>query len=145
MAASRDIHLTGIGVSSGIVIAKVYYVDRSKVQYTPRYVDREGLASEIERFRKAVDESKKQLQEVSSRIPREHYKEFKHIIEAHLLILQDRMLISDTEKIIRDERVNAEWALNIQHEKINNFFRELDDEYLSERMGDVDYVVERIM
>jgi phosphotransferase system enzyme I (PtsI) len=145
MSSQKEIRLTGIGVSSGIVIGKVYLIDRTKVTYTLRYIGESGVRPEVERFRQAVDVSKKQLAEVSERIQGEHFDEFKHIIDAHLLILKDRMLIDDTEKIIRDEQVNAEWALKIQHEKISRFFKELNDEYLSERMGDVDYVVERIL
>ncbi len=145
MPQTKEIRLFGIGVSSGIVIGKVYFIDRTKVKYTVRHISKDGVSSEVDRFHKAVDESRNQLSEVASRIPGDHYEEFKHIIDAHFLILQDRMLIDDTEKIIKDEGVNAEWALNIQHEKISRFFQQLNDEYLSERMGDVDYVVERIM
>ncbi|MCI0480856.1 MAG: phosphoenolpyruvate--protein phosphotransferase, partial [Candidatus Dadabacteria bacterium] len=145
MSRTKETRLSGIGVSSGIVIGKVYLIDRAKVTYSLRHVSDGDTNAEIERFRRAIEDSRKQLTEVTQKIGGEHFDEFKHIIDAHLLILRDRMISDDTEKIIRDDHVNAEWALKIQHEKISRFFRELDDEYLSERMGDVDYVVERIM
>jgi phosphoenolpyruvate-protein phosphotransferase (PTS system enzyme I) len=145
MSPNKETRLTGIGVSSGIVIGKVYLIDRAKVTYNLRHIEKSGIAPEIERFRRAVEDSQKQLTEVTEKIRGDHFDEFKHIIDAHFLILQDRMIVDDTEKIIRDEQVNAEWALKIQHEKISQFFKDLDDEYLSERMADVDYVVERIM
>jgi phosphotransferase system enzyme I (PtsI) len=145
MSNVKEIRLHGIGVSSGIVIGKAYLIDRTKVKYSMRHIEKDSIPAEIERFKRAVKESRDQLSEVSSKIPKEHFDEFKHIIDAHLLMLQDRMLIVDTSKVIAEERINAEWALQIQHEKINRFFRGLDDEYLSERMNDVDYVVERIM
>jgi len=145
MSPNEETRLTGIGVSSGIVIGKVYLIDRAKVTYNLRRIEKGTIASEIKRFKRAVENSKKQLTEVTEKIRGDHFDEFKHIIDAHFLILQDRMIVDDTEKIIRDEQVNAEWALKIQHEKISQFFKELDDDYLSERMADVDYVVERIM
>ncbi len=145
MPPKKEIRLAGIGVSSGIVIGKVYLIDRAKVTYTLRHIGKSGIAAEIERFKRAVEDSRRQLTEVTQKIGGEHFDEFKHIIDAHLLILKDRMIIDDTERIVRDEQVNAEWALKVQHEKISRFFSELDDEYLSERMGDVDYVVERIL
>jgi len=145
MSPKEEIRLTGIGVSSGIVIGKAYLIDRAKVTYNLRYIGKSGIAAEMKRFRKAVEDSRTQLMEVTQKIGGEHFEEFRHIIDAHLLILQDRMIVDDTEKIIRDEQVNAEWALKVQHDKISRFFSELDDEYLSERMGDVNYVVERIM
>ncbi|MBN2225488.1 MAG: phosphoenolpyruvate--protein phosphotransferase [Deltaproteobacteria bacterium] len=145
MSPKEETRLTGIGVSSGIVIGKVYLIDRAKVTYSLNSVGKSGITPEIKRFRRAIEHSKKQLTEVSDKIRGDHFDEFKHIIDAHFLILQDRMIVDDTEKIIRDDQVNAEWALKIQHEKISQFFKELDDEYLSERMADVDYVVERIM
>jgi phosphotransferase system enzyme I (PtsI) len=145
MSPKEEIRLAGIGVSSGIVIGKAYLIDRAKVTYALRHIGKSGIAAEIDRFKRAVEDSRIQLTEVTQKIGGEHFDEFKHIIDAHLLILKDRMISDDTERIIRDEQVNAEWALKVQHEKISRFFSELDDEYLSERLGDVDYVVERIM
>jgi len=137
--------LYGIGVSSGIAMGKVHHIDRSKVKYSPRFIRDEHIDSEIRRFSLAIEDSYNQLREAQEKISEEHFQDFKHIIEAHMLILKDRMLNSETIKTISEERVNAEWALKMVHEKIVSFFKKLDDDYISERVSDVDYVVERVM
>jgi len=145
MPKHTNITLSGVGVSSGIVIGKVYLLDRSKVSITPKFIREGKVDEEIARFEDAIEKSKKQLIEVRDRIPEKNHQEFRHIIDAHLLILQDRMLNDDTKKIIQKEKINAEWALKMAQDKINRFFREIDDEYLAGRMSDIDYVTERIM
>ncbi len=141
----KDVRITGIGVSSGIAIGKIYYLDRTKVKYTPRFIRSETVENEIRRFKEAVKKSINQLSEVKVKIPPEKYNEFKHIIEAHLLITKGRMLNDDTIKTIKDEHINAEWALKMFQDKLNKSFDAIEDEYLSGRVSDIDYVVERIM
>ena len=143
MTAMKELY--GIGVSSGIAMGKVHHIDRSKVKYSPRFIRDEHIDSEIRRFSLAIEDSYNQLREAQEKISEEHFQDFKHIIEAHMLILKDRMLNSETIKTISEERVNAEWALKMVHEKIVSFFKKLDDDYISERVSDVDYVVERVM
>lgn len=145
MEKTKSLKLSGIGVSSGIVIGKIYLIDRKKVRFTPKFIREENVDAEVERFKNAIVVSKKQLSEIKDKIPEERFKEFKHIMDAHILILKDRMLNDDTIKTINEEKVNAEWALKMVHEKLIRFFESLDNEYLSERVSDVDYVVERIL
>ena len=65
-------------------------------------------------------------------------------IEMHCQILKDESLITDTQDIIRDRLINAEWALSIKLEDLRRAFEELDDDYLAERVEDIAQVVERV-
>ena len=109
MTAMKEMH--GIGVSSGIAMGKVHHIDRSKVKYTPRFIRDEHIDSEIRRFSLAIEDSYNQLQEAQQKISEEHFQDFKHIIEAHMLILKDRMLNSETIKTISEERVNDQYSM----------------------------------
>ena len=62
----------------------------------------------------------------------------------HCQILKDESLITDTQDIIRDRLINAEWALSIKLEDLRRAFEELDDDYLAERVEDIAQVVERV-
>jgi phosphotransferase system enzyme I (PtsI) len=145
MTEPHTIQLSGIGVSSGIVIGKIYLLDRSKVTYAQRHIIDEHVDDEVSRFQGAIDSSCTQLTDVRKKMAKDHFQEFKHIIDAHILICSDRMLKDNTIKTIQEKKINAEWALKIVHEDLGRYFQKLDDEYLSERLSDVDYVVERIM
>ena len=72
-------------------------------------------------------------------------KDHIRIIDAHLLILKDNMLINDTIKAIRDQRVNAEWALKTVLNDIMEYFEKMDDPYLRERAMDIEHIVNRLL
>lgn len=139
--------LKGIGVSPGIVVAKAYVVKRgveSDVQYC--HLDSEDSLVEIARFKKALEQSRAQLERVRQKMEdagreREHI----NIIDAHLMILKDNMLIKDTIKTIEDDRINAEWALKKVLKKLMDYFDTIDDEYLRERSYDLEHIVNRII
>ncbi|MCP4667498.1 MAG: phosphoenolpyruvate--protein phosphotransferase, partial [Deltaproteobacteria bacterium] len=64
---------------------------------------------------------------------------------SHLVILQDAMLTDATIGRIRDEKINAEWALKKSLDEIRQVFSEIEDGYISTRINDVESVTERIL
>ena len=63
----------------------------------------------------------------------------------HRMMLKDEMLVLEAQRLIREERLNAEWAVKRASRKIKSAFHEQADEYFKERRADVDYVGERII
>ena len=61
------------------------------------------------------------------------------------MMMEDDMLVSDTISQIESEGVNAEWALKTVLQSIKEFFDEIEDEYLSERGSDIEYIGDRIL
>jgi phosphotransferase system enzyme I (PtsI) len=68
----------------------------------------------------------------------------RELLEAHRLILKDPMLVEAACRRIRDNRINAEWALAQQGDQLQEEFRRLDDEYLALRREDLEQVVSLI-
>ncbi len=100
----------------------------------------------MRRFEEAIRRSKEQLQRVKERIAeRKEGKEHAYIIDAHIMILEDRMLIDDTIKTIKEEKVNAEWAFRTVLKRFVEIFNSIDDEYLRERVSDIEHVGERVL
>ncbi len=62
-----------------------------------------------------------------------------------MMILNDNMLYDATIKRIKEKEINAEWALMESFEEIKNLFSQIEDKYISERVKDVENVVQRIM
>jgi len=79
--------------------------------------------------------------QLAERVTHEH----SFILEAHLLMLEDRSLISDIISTIRSTHANAEWAVLQVTDPIRKALASLHDEYLRERASDIDNVVERIL
>ena len=68
----------------------------------------------------------------------------KLILDTHILMLQDEMLVDDTVETIRRDKLNADAALRTTMQKIRAAFAGIADEYFRERAGDVDQVADRI-
>lgn len=139
--------MKGIGVSSGIVIGKAYIMERGVIeplQYC--YLDVSETEKEVERFNDAIKASREQLLRVKKKMEADgRGKEHIRIIDAHLMILKDNMLINDTIKVIRGERVNAEWAIKSVLKDIKEYFDKMDDMYLRERSMDIEHIVNRVL
>lgn len=135
----------GIPVSSGIVIGKAYLFQRQELEIDRYFITPAEVPGEIDRFRKGLNQSKGELKKIREKISQELGKEHSYIIDTHLLILEDSMLIDGVIQRIERDMVNAESALEDVLETFNAVFRKLEDEYLRERHSDVEDVIHRIM
>ncbi|MDH3974384.1 MAG: phosphoenolpyruvate--protein phosphotransferase [Deltaproteobacteria bacterium] len=141
----ENLIFNGIGISPGIVIGKVRLIDRKKVEVTERKIREKNVEYEVGRFEDAVKKAKKQLIKVKKKVFGEEKKDHLFIIDVHLMMLEDRMLLEDTIRNIRHERINAEWALTMVIDELKKMFQNIDDYYLRERSGDISYVGEMIL
>jgi phosphotransferase system enzyme I (PtsI) len=146
MAVQQQINkfIQGIGASPGIVTGKAFMVERSKVRAPEKRIQSEQVDHEVERFLRAIEESRKQLIEIKEKILDPEVRRHSFILDVHLMILDDQMLIQDTIDTIRKKKVNAEWALDLTLEKLDTAFKAIEDEYLRERRSDLHYVSGRI-
>jgi len=138
------IRLRGIGVSPGIGMGEISLSER--VLFSSR---KEGLLSsklgeEVRRLKKAVERTKDELLHLKREIKEKMGEEHAYIFDAHLLILQDRSLFSTIEKIIREEKAKAEWALTQVNKKYQELFDSIADDYFRQRKSDVSDVLARI-
>ena len=61
------------------------------------------------------------------------------------MMLHDEHLVGAAVGYIRDELINAEWALRRAVDDIRGVFDSIEDEYLRERRSDVEFVFERVL
>jgi phosphotransferase system enzyme I (PtsI) len=103
------------------------------------------IDEEVKRFRTALRLSKSQLLEIRKRISEGKVLEPLFIIDVHILMLKDNMLIHNTIDNIRHKKINAEWALMMTIDKYRKAFNKIEDIYLKQRISDVEYVGQRIL
>jgi phosphotransferase system enzyme I (PtsI) len=146
MAIQQQINrfLQGIGASPGIVLGRAYLVERFTVRLPQKRILSEQVKGEVDRFLKGIQESKDQLAAIKEKILDPKVRQHAFILDVHLMILNDEMLIQDTLDTIRKKKVNAEWALDLTLEKLDTAFKAIEDEYLRERRSDLHYVSARI-
>jgi phosphotransferase system enzyme I (PtsI) len=141
----QEIVLTGIGGSPGICIGKAYLVDKEGVDVVKRYaIPKASLAAEVNRFKTAVKKAREALRQIIDDSP-ESFREHAQILEAHMLLLEDKMLYDRTIDTITQEGVNAEWALKKVVSQVKPMFAGMSDDYLRQRAEDITQVSDRIM
>ncbi len=141
----QDTLLVGIAASPGIAIGQTYSVDRERMSAVERRIAVAEVPGQIQAFMQAVQLSRSQLEEVRSAVSDRELAEHLYIIDTHLLILEDQMLLDETTALIRDEFLNAEGALKRTLQKFEKVFDSIEDEYLRERRSDIDSVGERLL
>ncbi len=135
--------LTGIGVSPGVVVGRaVVLMQRAQVL---RYrVAPQRLDAEIERLEQSRLRSRQQLHDIRARVARRRGPDLAALFDAQILMLEDPMVVPRATQLVRDERVNAEWAVHQVFEEFSLVFDEIADPYLRERKGDVADLVGRL-
>ncbi len=142
--ATEEIIIKGINASPGICIGKAYLVDREGVEVVEKYrIEDKKRSNEIKRFKAAVKKARDELRKIVEKSPEE--LQHAHILETHMALLKDKMLYGSTIDVIKNEGVNAEWALKKIVSNLREIFQTMTDPYLRERSGDVVQVAESIM
>ena len=136
--------LKGHAVAPGIAIGRVHLAERNELDIVEYRIGQEDVENEIQRYRNAVDAAREQLEELAAGIDPSVAVPAVEIIQSHILMLGDSIIGESTEKQIREELTNAEWALQSQLEKVLSEFRSMDDEYIRTRGEDVTQVVRLI-
>jgi phosphoenolpyruvate-protein phosphotransferase (PTS system enzyme I) len=137
--------MKGLGVSSGIAIGKVYLLERGKVHVPKRLIKEDHLEKEIARFGAAIESAKDELSKIKQTILDDEIRKHAFIIDAHLLILQDKYFLDDIINVITADRVNAEWAIDIVVSKFLSSFEKVEDPYLRERGQDLNHIGQRLL
>jgi phosphotransferase system enzyme I (PtsI) len=137
--------LRGVGASPGLAVGPAFVVDRRRVKTPKRHIADEEVEAEIWRFNEALRASDEQLERVKKKLAEREGEDHFHIIEAHQLILHDEHLVDPTRRRIREEKVNAEWALRRTVEEIKTVFDAIEEDYFRERRSDIDFVGDRIL
>jgi phosphoenolpyruvate-protein phosphotransferase (PTS system enzyme I) len=142
---TQDTFLIGIGASPGIAIGETFMLNRARMAAIERHISPEEVQAEIDAFLVAVRLSRKQLEEVKQGVTDRQLVEHLFIIDTHLLILEDQLLLDETISLIKNELLNAEGALKRTLNRFREVFDAIEDEYLRERRSDIDSVGDRIL
>ncbi len=143
--ATPTLSLKGIGASPGVAVGHAYILDRKRVRTPKLRLAEAEVDPERMRMKTALDLSDRQLSELKEQITRSEGPEHGLIIEAHRLMLHDPMFVDEVNRLIVEDRINAEWAVRRVARKLKHLFDNIPDEYFRERRSDVEYVADRVV
>ena len=136
--------LTGSGMSKGIGIGPVHLFEHGKSEVTHYKIEPKQVRSEVSRFNKAHKLAVTHLRNVRKLIPKDAVEEIAAFIDSHLLMIADIPLKQTPIQIIEEQLCNAEWALDIQKNKLVQVFDVMQDSYLKTRRNDIEHIIRLI-
>jgi phosphotransferase system enzyme I (PtsI) len=138
------VRLRGTGVSPGIAMGEVLLPRRLLFTSRKEAIEESQVEEELKRLRRALDRTRADLVRIRQDIQEKMGRENAFIFDAHLLILEDRALVSGIESTVREERARAEWALSKANTRYEQLFESLADDYFRQRRSDVSDVLTRV-
>ena len=136
------LHASGIG--SGIAIGAARIIRRPGQEIPEFPIEHDLVGAEIARLEQAVARAAASLEKIRDDLPAEVPEEIVSFLGIHLMILRDPVLIEQPAAIIRQHKINAEAALTRHAGKLDKFFKDIHDPYLSGKSADVAQVIHRI-
>ncbi len=103
------------------------------------------VRKEVERFRGSIEKSREQLKRMQAELKRKTGPESSFLIDAHLLVLQDRLFVDRIIEKIETDYINSEWAIQQVSDDLLQAYDRLNDDYLRERRGDLEDIVRRLL
>ncbi|MFB5678686.1 phosphoenolpyruvate--protein phosphotransferase [Paenibacillus terreus] len=135
--------ISGIAASAGIAIAKAFILEHPNYSVEKRTVT--DVEAEIAKLDAALAQSQSELESIKERTLQEMGEKKAEIFASHLLILNDPELIDPVKDKIRNEQVNAEFALDETASQFIAMFENMKSEYLQERAADMRDVTKRVL
>ena len=137
--------LSGLGVSPGIAIGEPVVHETRPISTLRITVPPDRIDSEVARFHAAIATAIERIRENRDRAAQQMGEEYAAIFEAHQLIASDPTFTESVEKVIREDGVNAGWAVDQVLQQLISRFEALPDEYLADRKLDVLDVATQIL
>lgn len=135
--------LQGKSVFGGIAIGPLSVFRQDEVLVKRQKVS--DAEAEVRRYHQATEEAKRQLQELYQKAVKEVGEASAAIFDVHQMLLEDLDYVDSVENIIRNQGLNAEYAVATTGDNFSNMFAAMDDDYMKERAADVRDVSDRLV
>ena len=135
----------GIAVSPGVVIREAFMFE-SEGYRIPRHIIRtEEIDSEIHRLEKAIEDSKREINDLEKKVSEDFGSEIGSIFGTHRMILQDVRLKNQVIEKIKKVNFTPEFAVSLALRVYIRKFKDVNDVYLAERVSDIFDVEKRLL
>jgi phosphotransferase system enzyme I (PtsI) len=139
------ITLKGIAAAPGITVGPAYKLGKEEYIVPRESIRPEDIPLQIQIFEEALIKTRREIIELQKRISVDMGQEEAQIFDAHLLVLEDRMLIEEVISRLKKEQANVAYIFQEVLKKYIDVFSKIEDEYLKERIADVNDVGKRIL
>jgi phosphotransferase system enzyme I (PtsI) len=139
------IQLKGIAAAGGISIGPAYMLGKEEFIVSREAISWNDIPLQIQLFEEALIQTRREIIELQKRISSDMGQQEAQIFDAHLLVLEDRMLIEEVISRLKKEQLNVAYIFSEVLKKYVGVFLKIEDEYLKERTADINDVGKRIL
>jgi phosphotransferase system enzyme I (PtsI) len=140
-----EIKLSARAVSRGVAVGEIVCLHGRKRQFYRIDLKENQIERELRRFYAAVRLAKRQLKKTGAQKSEIFGEKSASILDAHLLILEDKSLLGKIEENIKEQKVNAEWAVKVITDKYIAQYKSISDDHFRERYIDLEDIADRIL
>ena len=140
-----EIVIKGIAASPGVVHGPAFVYQRNELDIPHYQLEEAELESEFARFEQAMLETRAEISAVRNKVASNLGEGEARIFDAHLMVLEDTALIDEVMTEVRESRYNIEHCYNEVAQRYMAFFSSMEDEYLKERVTDIQDVSRRLL
>ena len=144
----KEVLFHGFPASPGICRGRVLvfgavHTDFREVDPIP--IEATEIDAEIARFQSAIERTKSEIKTIQNRMQKTIEKRDAKIFDAHLLIVEDKLLHKEVVSRIRNELCNAQSSFLLTIRRYLDAISGTNDTYLNERAGDIRDIANRIL
>lgn len=103
------------------------------------------VRTEIARFHAAIEATRKELESLIARLDEESDRHARDILEMHVMVLDDSLIVDQVVASVTKERECAEYAYFTVVNNCMESFQRMPDAYLRERVLDIKDVAQRVL
>lgn len=134
---------TGKSVYGGIALGKVLLFHKKEGPVRRKHID--DVETEILRVDEAREKAKEELQKLYDKAVSQVGEQNAMIFEVHQIMLEDQDYVDSITYMIKNEQINAEYAVASTGDNFAELFSTMDDVYMKERAADVKDISNRLI
>ena len=135
----------GIAASPGVAHGPAFVILQQQLEIPVFKVDASQRERQVVRFEEALLKAREQILEVRKAVEERLGEDEARIFDAHLLVVEDRALIEETVREVRESGYNIEYCFREVSNRFIEGFSQIDDAYVKERVQDIEDVSRRVL
>jgi phosphoenolpyruvate-protein phosphotransferase (PTS system enzyme I) len=140
-----ELVLKGVPAAPGIAYGPAFILDNQEFIIPQRAIASHEVDSEVVRFEESLEVTRREINSLKAKISEGTASQSAQIFDAHLLVLDDPMVKEQVIKNIRQNLHGAEYVFANVIKNYINTLSKIQDEYLRERIGDVNDISRRVL
>lgn len=141
----KEKHLSGVAVSPGIAIGKVFILNGDVVKVEPYPLRADQVENEVNKLVQAVARTRDELQAFRTKTAQRLGEKDAEIFDVHQKLLQDETVLQEIIHRIRSEKISADYLVAETIGKYEASFDNAADEHFRARATDLRDVKQRLI